>query len=114
MGDPIMVQSQLDIENSGVDDASAPLLQPIVLTEPAAGSETTNCCMIACCAPLAIKNGGGDGPEPSPTLSSTPVVAHKAWANLFKLNVVLTIAAAAWFGGMAIEALKNDSLSGEG
>lgn len=114
MGDPIMVQSQLDVENAGIDDASAPLLQPIVLTEPSAGSETNNCCMIACCAPLAIKNGGGDDPEPTPTVSSPVVAHHKGWANLFKLNVVLTVAAAMWFGGLAIEALKNDSLSGEG
>ena len=119
MGDPIMVQSQLDIENSGIDenDASAPLL-PVALADGPAGSETTNCCMIACCAPLAISNGGG-GSDPKPTPSSStsttaPAQAHKAWANLFKLNVVLTVAAAFWFGGMAIEALKNDALSGEG
>ena len=114
---PIMRQSQIDIENSGAD-ASEPLLPVALGAAPAAEVKTTNCCMIACCAPLAIKNGGGgakpDDPQPTPTSADAPVHHHKAWANVFKANVVLTVAAAVWFGGMAMEALANDSLTGEG
>lgn len=111
-----MRQSQVDIENSGVDaTASEPLLPVAMGAAPASEVKTTNCCMIACCTPLAIKNGGGGGePDPEPTPTSAPAHHHKAWANLFKANVVLTVAAAVWFGGMALEALANDSLTGEG
>lgn len=112
-----MRQSQVDIENSGVDGASEPLLPVAMGATPAPEVKTTNCCMIACCAPLAIKNGGGPPepePEPTPTTSSASVHHHKAWANVFKANVVFTVAAAVWFGGMALEALANDSLTGEG
>lgn len=115
-----MRQSQVDIENSGVDGASEPLLPVAMGAAPATapGVKTTNCCMIACCAPLAIKNGGGPPPEPkpepTPTSSAAPVHHHKAWATVFKANVVFTVAAAALFGGMALEALSNDSLTGEG
>eukprot|EP00752_Nemacystus_decipiens_P002056 g1968.t1 len=110
---PIMRQ---DIESSGVDGATEPLLPVAMGATPTPEVKTTNCCMIACCAPLAIKNevlSGGDPPEPDAT-SSAPVHHHKAWANAFKANVVFTVAAAAWFGGMALEALANDSLTGEG
>lgn len=106
-----MSQTQLDIEN-----ASEPLL-PVAMDPAAApGPKTTNCCMIACCAPLAIKNGGGGGPDPKPTppTDAAPARHHAVWAHVFKANVVLTVAAAVWFGGMAMEALANDSLTGEG
>lgn len=105
-----MKQAQVDIENSGVD-AREPLLPVAMEAAAAPGAKTTNCCMIACCAPLAIKNGGEPDPKPTPTPAP---VHHTAWANVFKANVILTVAAAVWFGGMAMEALENDSLTGEG
>lgn len=111
---PIMRQQEIDIEHAGADSASEPLLPVAMGATPAPEVKTTNCCMIACCAPLAIKNGGGQEPDPEPSAASAPVHHHKAWANVFKANVVMTVVAAVWFGGMALEALANDSLTGEG
>lgn len=47
--------------------------------------------------------------------ASTKVAANdKGWAIAFKMNVVVTVIAAVWFGKMAIDAVVNDSLSGAG
>ena len=47
--------------------------------------------------------------------ASTKVAAKdKGWAIAFKMNVVVTVIAAVWFGKMAIDAVANDSLSGAG
>lgn len=47
--------------------------------------------------------------------ASTKVAAKdKGWAIAFKINVVMTVLAAVWFGKMAVDAVANDSLSGAG
>lgn len=78
-----------DVEHGGGDDASMPLL------------------------PLAVDSAehtvqAGDDEHKSRHS------AHRGWACAFKVNVLVTVLAAFWFGFEGLEALANDSLSGQG
>ncbi|CAN0421906.1 unnamed protein product, partial [Ectocarpus sp. 12 AP-2014] len=78
-----------DVEYGGGDDASMPLL------------------------PLAVDSAeytvqAGDDEHKSQHS------AHRGWACAFKVNVLVTMLAAFWFGFEGLEALANDSLSGQG
>lgn len=127
VGEP--VQAQVDVEiaqpmESG-SDVSAPLL-PVAMKTPDADPDDDGdgcceigggCCQIAICGG-SISNGG-DVPPPDPdtptsVASAAAVDAHAGWAAAFKLTVAMTFGAAVWTGGLAVEALVNDSLSGEG
>ena len=43
-----------------------------------------------------------------------PMYRDKSWAIAFKINVVLTVVSAVWFGTMGVEALMADSLTNAG
>lgn len=58
--------------------------------------------------PLAAKLELSDGKERRPPHND------RAWAIAFKINVLVTLISAAWFGSMAIEVLANGSMSGAG
>lgn len=128
VGEPLQAQQhEVDVEvaqpvDSGMD-VTAPLL-PVAMKAGAADDDGGcceiggGCCQLAFCHGTIInKEGGGNNPQPDPSAAqttTTAVDAHAGWATAFKVTVALTFVAAVWTGGLAVEALANDSLSGEG
>ncbi|CAB1097817.1 unnamed protein product [Ectocarpus sp. CCAP 1310/34] len=78
-----------DVEHGGGDYASMPLL-PLAVDS----------------AEHAIQAGDDE--------NKSRYSPHRGWACAFKVNVLVTVLAAFWFGFEGLEALANDSLSGQG